>query len=191
MADVLLFHHAQGLTAGVHAFAGDLRAAGHKVTVPDLYEGRTFGTLTEGVAHAQEIGSGTILTRGRTAAEGMPTGLVYAGMSLGVLPAQMLAQTRPGARGALLLHACVPAAEFGTWPAGVPVQIHGMDADESFVAEGDLDAARDLVQTTGDADLFLYPGEAHLFADSSLPDYDEAAAALLLGRVLGFLARVG
>ena len=191
MTDILLFHHAQGLTDGVRAFAADLRAAGHQVTVPDLYEGRTFGTVGEGMAHARQVGFGTVLARGQQAAEGMPAGLVYAGMSLGVLPAQMLAQTRPGARGALLLHACVPVSEFGTWPAGLPVQIHGMDADESFVAEGDLDAARDLVAAAGDAELFLYPGDKHLFTDHSLPDYDIDAATLLRQRVLAFLGRLG
>ena len=191
MTDILLFHHAQGLTDGVRAFAGELRAAGHQVAVPDLYEGKTFGTVSEGVAHARQAGFGTVLARGQQAAEGMPAGIVYAGMSLGVLPAQMLAQTRPGARGALLLHACVPVSEFGTWPAGLPVQIHGMDADESFVAEGDLDAARDLVAAASDAELFLYPGDKHLFTDNSLPDYDMDAATLLRQRVLAFLGRLG
>ncbi len=191
MTDVLVFHHAQGLTDGVRAFAGQLRAAGHQVTVPDLYEGETFANLTEGVAHAQRVGFDTILARGQQAARAMPAGLVYAGLCLGVMPAQMLAQTRPGARGALLLHACVPLSEFGPWPPGVPVQVHGMDADESFVAEGDLDAARELTETVEGAELFLYPGDKHLFTDSSLPDYDESAAALLRQRVLDFLGKPG
>src|SRR5215212_681288 len=74
MAELLLFHHAEGLTPGV------------------------------------------------LAAEGLPEGLVYLGFSLGVLPAQMLAQTRAGARAAVLFHSCVPASEFGGWPPGVPLQ---------------------------------------------------------------------
>ena len=114
---------------------------------------------------------------------------MYAGFSLGVLPAQKLAQTRPGARGALLCYSCVPASEFGGWPAGVPVQIHGMDADPFFVDEGDVDAARALVDEAEDAELFLYPGDQHYFADSSLPSYDPAATALLTERVLDLLAR--
>jgi dienelactone hydrolase len=192
MADVVLFHHAQGLTDGVRAFADELRAAGHRVTVPDLYDGRTFDTLQDGIGHAQRIGFGTILERGREAAEGLPDAIVPAGFSLGVMPAQMLAQTRPGAKGALLFHACVPPSEFGgPWPDGVPLQIHGMDADELFVAEGDLDAARDLVETVEGAELFLYPGDRHLFADSGLPAYDEGAATLLRHRVLGFLDDLG
>ena len=191
MAEVLLFHHAHGLTSGVIAFAERLRRAGHTVHAPDLYEGQVFDSLEEGIAHAREVGFGSILERGRLAADGLTSGLVYAGFSLGVMPAQMLAQSRPGAKGAQLFHACIPPAEFGSaWPSGVPVQIHGMDADELFVEEGDLDAARTLVATTTDAELFLYPGKQHLFADSSLPSYDEHAASLLTERVLNFLDEV-
>ena len=192
MAEVLMFHHAHGLTPGVVSFADALREAGHTVHTPDLYEGRTFDDLEAGVAHAQEVGFGTVLGRGVAAAEGLPGRLVYAGFSLGVMPAQQLAQNRPGAVGALLLGACVPTSEFGDgWPAGVPVQVHGADADPFFVDEGDIDAARALVAEAEDGELFLYPGEAHLFADPSLPSYDDAAAALLRERVLAFLARVG
>ena len=191
MTDVVVFHHAQGLTDGVRWFADQLRAAGHRVTVPDLYDDKTFATLEDGIGYAQEVGFGTIIERGAAAVEGLPNEVVYAGFSLGVLPAQMLAQTRPGAKGALLLHACVPVSEFGgTWPDDTPVQVHGMDADPLFVEE-DLGAARELVQLTWAAELFLYPGDKHLFADPSLPDYDEAATALLLQRVLGFLGRTG
>jgi dienelactone hydrolase len=190
MAEVVLFHHAQGQTAGFVAFADDLRAAGHTVHTPDLYEGRTFPTLDQGVANAKQVGFDTLLERGRRAAQSLPKEAVYGGFSLGVMPAQMLAQTRPGARGALLFHAAFPASEFGgTWPPGVPLQIHMMEADE-WVLEGDLDAARELEKTAEGAELFLYPGDHHLFADSSLPDYDEKAAALLMQRVLGFLKDV-
>ena len=191
MAEILLFHHVQGLTPGVRDFAERLRGAGHTVHVPDLFEGRRFDSIEAGSAHAQEIGFGEIIARGRKAAAQLPAELVYAGFSLGVLPAQALAQTRPGATGGLLFHACVPPSEFGDgWPAGVPVQIHGMDADEFFAGEGDLDAARDLVAATPDAELFVYPGDRHLFADSSLAAYDEEAATLLTERVLGFLTRI-
>lgn len=186
MTELLLFHHAQGQTPGFLAFADDLRAAGHVVHAPDLYDGRTFTDLDEGVGYAQEIGFGTIGERGRLAAEALPNELVYAGFSLGALPAQMLAQTRPGSKGALLFSAAFPASEFGdSWPSGVPLQIHMMENDEW--AMEDLPAARELVETTDDAELFLYPGDRHLFADNSLPDYDESAATLLEQRVLAFL----
>ena len=189
MADVLLFHHAQGCTPGVISFAADLREAGHRVHVPDLYEGRTFGSLEEGVAHAAQIGFAEILDRGVRAAEGLAANVAYAGFSLGVLPAQKLAQTRPGAGGALLFHACVPLREFGpAWPASVPVQIHAMEGDLVFANDGDLEAARELVRDAAQGELLLYPGRQHLFADRSLPSYDAEAAALLGRRVLAFLA---
>ena len=190
MAEVVLFHHALGLTPGTSAFADELRAAGHTVHTPDLFEGRTFATIEEGIGHAGEIGWGEVMQRGARAVEALPAGLVYGGFSLGVLPAQMLAQTRSGARGALLFYSCVPTSEFGSWPAGVPAQVHGMDADPIFVDEGDVDAARALVEEAEDAELFLYPGDQHYFADSTLPSYDPEAAALLTRRVLDFLAAV-
>ena len=189
MTEVVLYHHVQGLTEGVRWFAEDLRQAGHAVHTPDMFDGRTFGTLEEGMTFAREEGFGALAERGVVAAEGIGPSAVYAGFSFGVMPAQQLAQTRPGARGALLMYSCLPVSEFGeAWPEGVPVQVHGKEAD-SFFAE-DLEAAQALVDSTDRAELFLYPGEEHLFADSSLPAYDAAAAALLMERVLRFLAAV-
>jgi len=191
MTEVVLFHHAQGLTSGVRTFADELRRFGHIVHTPDLFDGRTFDTVEAGVKHAGEIGFDEIMERGVRAAEGLTAGLVYAGFSLGVMPAQKLAQTRAGARGALLFHACLPISEFGAaWPEGVPVQVHGMDADSFFVEEGDLDAARMLVDGTEGAELFLYLGNQHLFADNSLASYDADAATLITQRVLMFLDEV-
>jgi dienelactone hydrolase len=193
VAEVLLFHHAQGLTPGIRAFADELRAAGHIVRTPDLFDGRTFNSIDEGVAHAQEIGFENVLARGVHAADDLPADLVYAGMSLGEMAAQKLAQTRPGARGALLFYSAIPLTgewSFGPWPDGVPVQIHGMDNDPIFVGEGDIDAAREIVAAADDGELFLYPGDQHYFADSSLPSYDADATALLTQRVLEFLDRV-
>ena len=191
MAEVLLFHHAQGQTEGFHAFADELRRAGHTVHTPDLFDGRTFPSIDEGMAYVRELGFETIIERAERAANELPGELVYAGFSLGVVPAQKLAQTRAGARGALLFYSCVPLSEFGTaWPASVPVQIHGMDADPFFVDEGDIDAARDIVASSEHAELFLYPGDQHYFADSSLPSFDPEATALLTRRVLDFLRTV-
>ncbi|MGH3729935.1 MAG: dienelactone hydrolase family protein [Micromonosporaceae bacterium] len=192
MAEVVLYHHAQGLTEGVKAFADELRQAGHTVHLPDMYVGQTFDTLDEGLGYAKRTGFGTVRDRGIAAVDGLGDALVYAGFSLGGMPAQQLAQTRAGARGALLFHVCIPVSEFGeVWPAGVPVQVHGMDADPFFTEEGgDLDAARALVDSTDQAELFIYPGKEHFFADSSLPSYDEAAAALLMRRTLSFLEEI-
>jgi len=193
MAEILLFHHAQGLTPGVRAFADDLRAGGHVVHTPDLFDGRRFQSIDEGLAYIGKIGFDEMRERGVRLAEELPSELVYAGFSFGVLPAQKLAQTRAGARGALLFYSCLPISgewAFGPWPDGVPVQIHGMDKDPVFVGEGDIDAAREIVEKVRDAALFLYPGDQHYFADSSLPSYDAAAAALLTRRVLEFLDRI-
>ncbi len=188
MAEVVMFHHALGLTPGIAAFADELRRAGHIVHTPDLFAGRTFDSIETGMRFVNQLGFGEVIERGRRAVEALPLGLVYAGFSLGVVPAQMLAQTRPGARGALLFYSCVPVSEFGqAWPEGVPVQVHGMDADPFFVGEGDIDAARALVKEASDGQIFLYPGDQHYFADSSLPSYDAQASALLLQRVLAFL----
>ncbi|WP_448812189.1 dienelactone hydrolase family protein [Agromyces bauzanensis] len=191
MAEVLLFHHALGPTEGLYAFADELRQAGHTVHAPDLFEGRTFASIEAGVGYADDVGWGEIMARGERAAESLPNELVYAGFSLGVIPAQKLAQTRAGAQGALFFYSCIPVSEFGGWPAGVPAQIHGMDADPIFMQEGDVDAARELVESADDAELFLYPGDQHYFADSSLPSYDAGAAKLLTQRVLDFLAKRG
>jgi dienelactone hydrolase len=193
MAEVLLFHHAQGLTPGIRAFAEDLRAAGHRVHIPDLFDGRTLKSIEEGLAYINETGFDDMRERGVRLADELPRELVYAGFSFGVLPAQKLAQTRPGARGALFFYSCLPVSgewAFGPWPKGVPVQIHGMDKDPIFAGEGDIDAAREIVAKAEDAELFLYPGDQHYFADSSLPSYDADATRLLTRRVIAFLDRV-
>lgn len=190
MAEVLLFHHAHGLTPGVRAFADELRAAGHVVLTPDLYDGKTFDDLSEGIGYAKQVGFDEVMERGVRAADVLPSDIVYAGFSLGVMPAQKLAQTRSGAKGALFYSACLPASEFGSWPEGVPVEIHIMENDE-FALEGDLDAARELARDVAGAELFLYPGDRHLFVDESLPDYDPKAASLLKQRTLDFLSKLG
>ena len=190
MTEVLLFHHAMGQTDGFAAFADELRRADHTVHTPDLFDGRTFGSTEEGMAHVEELGFGEIIARGESAAADLPEELVYAGFSLGVVPAQKLAQTRPGARGALFFYSCVPPSEFGGWPANVPVQVHGMDNDPVFVGEGDVEFARSVVAQANQGELFLYPGNAHLFVDSELPGHDAEATALAVKRILGFLAEL-
>ena len=196
MAEVVLFHHVQGLTDGVRAFAEELRAGGHTVHTPDLFDGERPATIDDGIALAQGIEDEVLSERIGRAMAGLPEGLVYAGFSFGVAIAQRFAQTRPGARGALLYESCLPLSgewAIGPWPDGVPVQIHGMDQDPFFALEGDLDAARELVATVGPelAELFTYPGDRHLFTDSSLPSYDPDAAALVVQRSREFLDRVG
>jgi dienelactone hydrolase len=194
MAEVLFFHHVQGLTSGITALAESLRAAGHTVHTPDLFGGRVLGSLEEGIGHTEALDPAQVQEQVDGIAAELPAGLVYAGISWGGAHAQRLAQTRPGARGAVLLEAFVPLTapwSFGPWPDGVPVQVHGKEGDRFFAGEGDLDGARELVATVGPlAELHVYPGDEHLFCDSSLPSSDPAATGLLTRRVLGFLARV-
>lgn len=191
MTEIVLFHHIQGLTPGVVAVADRLRAAGHTVHTPDSFEGRTFGSIAEGEAYCTEVGFAEVRARGVRAAETLPAEVVYAGMSLGVMAAQQLTQTRPGAQGLLAWFSFADPVHFGAWPDGVPVQIHAMDADPFFVGEGDLEPAQRFVDAHDEAELFLYPGSGHLFADHTVDDYDEAATLLLLERTLALLARIG
>ena len=192
MTTVLLFHHVLGLTPGIHAFADRLRESGHEVITPDLFDGRTFATIDEGFAYRRESGIDTD-ERADAAAAALPSDIVYGGFSLGAMPAQRLAQTRDGARGAVLLEGCAPVGDdgFGPWPPSVPAQIHGMDADEFFVGDGDVDSAREIVATVPGSELYLYPGDGHLFSDSSLPGYDAEATEAVIARVTAFLERVG
>ena len=188
MTEIVLFHHAQGLTAGCHAFADALRAAGHVVHTPDVYDGNTFATLDEGIAYAKQVGFEAVMERGVAAAASLPAEVVYGGWSLGGMPAQQLAMTKPGAKGLLLLHTAIPLEEFGgTWPEGVPLQVHTMTDD----GWGDADVAQGLGETVPGAEVYLYPGDRHLFTDESLPDHDPDAAALVRQRALAFLAAIG
>lgn len=196
MAEVVLFHHVQGLTDGVRAFADGLRAGGHTVHTPDLFAGERPESIEAGLKFSGGLGDEVVGERVGQALAGLPDGLVYAGLSWGVMVAQRLAQTRAGARGALLYEACIPVTgdwAFGPWPQGVPVQVHGMEQDPVFGLDGDLEAARELVATVGagQAELFVYPGDRHLFTDSSLPSYDAGATALVLARSRDLLDRIG
>ena len=185
MTNVLLFHHALGLSPGVVAFADELRAAGHTVTTPDLFEGAVYEVIDDGVAHAQRVGFEAIIAKGVASAEGSGDGFVVAGFSLGGLPAQKLAQTHPSVGGAILYHAAVPSSTFGgPWPTGVALQLHFTENDP-WVQE-DLEAARELAAESGGY-LWMYPGSAHLVADSSFSDYDPAIAAQIMERTLAFL----
>jgi dienelactone hydrolase len=196
MADVVLFHHVQGLTDGVLAFAERLRGGGHSVHTPDLFDGERPDSLDDGFAYVGAVGNEALRERAAKAVAELPGELVFAGVSWGVATAQVLAQTRRGACGALLYEAFLPVTgewAVGPWPEGVPVQVHGMEKDPFFGLEGDLDAARGLVEIVGPevAQLYVYPGDRHLFTDSSLPSYDAEATTLVLQRSLEFLDRLG
>lgn len=186
MADVLLFHHVCGLTAGVEELAERMRSGGHTVTVPDLLEGRTFATVDEGVEYVEAVGFDTVVARGVAAAEGLPEDLVYVGTSLGNMPAMRLAVQRPGARAVVCLEGIVSPTHYGAWPVGLPLQAHAK-RDDGWAEVPILET----VVSDCDGELFLYDGGDHLFTDSSLPAYDGEATGLVTERVLALLARLG
>jgi dienelactone hydrolase len=189
MAEVILFHHALGVTDGVRAFADQLRDGGHSVTVGDLFGGTTFGTIEEGVAYEEQLGWDEMIARSEAAIAPLPPQVLIGGFSLGAVYAQRLVQTREGALGALLYHGGDnPPETFEVpWPAGAELQVHVSEDDKWFNREG----CEQLVSDVPGAELFLYPGSAHLFTDRSWEEYDEAATALVIERTLAFLNRVG
>ncbi|MFG1936825.1 dienelactone hydrolase family protein [Micromonospora tulbaghiae] len=196
MAEIVLFHHIQGLTDGVRALADSLRSGGHTVHAPDLFDGELPATISDGAALTKRIGGDVLDQRADALVADLPAGLVYAGVSWGAAIAQRLAQTRAGARAALLYEACLPVTgewAIGPWPDGVAVQVHGMERDPFFGLEGDVDAARELVSIVGPerGELYVYPGDRHLFTDSSLPSYDPEATALVVSRSRELLDRLG
>ncbi|MGI9644006.1 MAG: dienelactone hydrolase family protein [Ilumatobacteraceae bacterium] len=189
MAHIVLFHHALGLTPGIESFAARLREAGHRVTAPDLFDGRRFESLDDGVAHAESIGFDTVIGRGVGAADDLGGPLVTMGFSLGVLPAQKLAQTDERVVGAVLCHAAVPIGMFGdAWPDDVGVQLHLVENDP-WAAE-DIDAAREVASAAGGT-LYLYPGTAHLVAEESHDDHDPAISDQIASHALAFVESLG
>jgi len=186
MAEILLLHHVLGLTDGVRALADRFRAAGHTVHTPDLFEGRTFDSIPAGMAHEEDdLGWDEMTARTRRAAADLPSELVYMGISMGVVYSHLLVQSRPGALGAVFLESATSLDDFGDWPAGVPLQVHGHADDEFFGADG-ADNARALVAAAGDGDVFVYPGSTHLFVDDTLPTFDAEQTAEVVDRILAF-----
>jgi dienelactone hydrolase len=188
MSEIVLFHHALGLTDGVRAFADRIRESGTLVDTPDLFGGRTFGTVDEGVAHAREVGLETLVDRGVAAVDGYPEATVFAGISLGALPAVKLAQTHPNARACIVISALPPTDHFEpTWRDGVGLQVHLKDADP-WVLDEDLPRARRLDEA-GRADVYFYPGSEHLYMEQGHPDFSEQDTAVTVGRLVSFLRR--
>ncbi len=195
MAEVVLFHSVLGLRPGVIAAAERLRAAGHTVHAPDYFDGEVFEDLDEGLRKRDALGYAEIVRRAEEAVVGLPAGLAFAGFSLGAVPAELLAATAPGARGAVLMHAAIPVEGFGEfgverWPKGVPVQVH-YAAQDPWVEAEEVAALGDAVRGAGAAfEEHAYPGSGHLFADPDLPGYDRASSEAMWRRVLAFLDRV-
>ena len=185
MTEIVLFHHAQGQTDGFLTFADELRAAGHLVHTPDYYAGATFPSVEEGAAHRDEIGHPELMRRAAEGVDGVPPEVLWMGMSLGVVFAQLYAQTRPGAQGAAFLYGALPPDALGSpWPADVPAQVHGM-TDDPWI---DWDEEVAPLAAASGAEVFRYPGSGHLFGEVDSVDYDHEAAVLLRERVLAFAA---
>ncbi|HEX5115497.1 MAG TPA: dienelactone hydrolase family protein [Pseudonocardiaceae bacterium] len=192
MTTVVLFHSVLGRRPAVLATGEALRAAGHEVTVPDLYDGEVFDDMNVAVGHYEGIGVPEMIRRTEAAVADLPADVVYAGFSNGGVSAEYLAASRPGARGALLLHAAIPLPALGipAWPAGLPAQVHYASADPWRSADG-VDLLAESVRAAGGRfEFFEYPVTGHLFADPGMPEYDEKSAALLLERMLKFLGEV-
>jgi dienelactone hydrolase len=187
MAEIVLFHSAMGLLPGTLRNAERLRAAGHVVHVPDLYEGRTFSDADEGVAHSGVIGWPVVVDRAEAAIAGLPSDIVVMGMSMGVSVATHVATTRPGVRAALLCFTGHPPAT--AWPRGVPAQVHHSTGDRWAAVAQTSALVEAVAGAGGQAALYLYPGDRHLFTHEDLPDdHDPVHAELFWRRALEFLA---
>lgn len=187
MAEVVVFHHALGLTPGVVEFAEVWREAGHVVHTPDLFEGRTFVDLDEAVEFVDGQGMEHWISATTAAAVAHPGATAFAGFSLGAACAQFAAQSRPGAGAALLFHGALSLETMElAWPDGVRLQVHTAEADPWV----ELDQAQELIESVDGSELFLYPGSAHLFADGSWKEYDEESTRLMHERSLALLARI-
>ena len=185
MVEIVLFHHVRGLTEGVEAFAQTLRDAGHAVHTPDVFDGRTFADIHDGIAFVESVGEETFAARAVELVAPMPADVVYGGMSMGAARAAEQVLARPGAKGAFFLYGTIaPSWWEATWPAGVPSQAHVTDRDEYR----EPDAEAEYLADVPGADLYIYPGSGHLFAEPGDPDYDEQTAHLATERVLSFLS---
>lgn len=197
MAEVVVFHSVLGLRPGVLGAAERLRAAGHTVHTPDLFEGDVFDNIDDGMRNEETLGFREIARRTEEAVAGLPAGLVFAGFSMGIPYAERLTASRPGALGAVLMHGAVPVEElteyFGVerWPEGVPVQVHYAVDDPWVEAEREVAPLGDAVRGAGaEFEEYVYPGSAHLFADPDLTEYDHASAEAMWERVVSFLDRI-
>jgi dienelactone hydrolase len=187
--DIVLFHSACGLRPAVKDVAARLREAGHRVHTPDLYEGQVFDDLEAAAKHRDAVGVPNLIARAQAAVAKLPAELVYAGMSMGAGPAELMAGTRPGAQGAILMHGAFAPADYGieAWPRTAPVQIHYARNDD-LVTVPDIEALQAAARKAGArAEVHVYDKGGHLFEDPGLPGHDAGSTRLMLDRVLKFL----
>lgn len=191
MTTIALFHSATGLRPAIHDFAEQLRDAGHRVHTPDLFDGRIFDDVAEGAAHRDSIGIPTLIERALAAVEALPQQVAYIGYSMGAGPAQLLAATRPGALGAVLVQGGLTVADLGlaAWPANVDVQLHVGRTDAWFDRDEATRVAASLPATA--LELYEYDTDKHVFDDHGLKDsYDPILASALHRSILDWLARI-
>jgi len=191
--EVVVYHSAYGLRPAIIEFADKLRAAGHLVHTPDLYDGEVFCGRDDAIRKIQEVGFDELLKRAAAAVESLPHDLVYAGFSNGGACAELLAATRPRARGAILIHAPLMVRDLGwtAWPLNVPVQVHFADKDP-IRNQAVIDALAVKVRLSGsNFEQFDYDAPGRLFADPAFPAYNANAAEFMTRRVQEFLESVG
>lgn len=189
MAQLLLIHHALGLTHAVRRLAAAWRDAGHEVSTPDLYDGNVFETIPEGLAYAKSVGSESLSAKGEDAAGDLAPGFVVCGISMGVIPSMRIGVSDDAVNGVVAVGSCLPG-EFleAPWPRSVPLRIIASKDDPFFRDEGDLEAAQELVATAADVRLKLMPGTEHLFMEASDP-LSRAATERLYEVVLRMLEK--
>ena len=189
MAELLLLHHALGVTPALQRLAARFRDAGHTVVLPDLFEGQVFGTVEEGMAHVESVGMDTLAARGEDTASDLDPGFVVCGISLGAIAAQRIGVDHDAVAAVMAVSSCLPPGYLpGPWPHSVPLRVVASKGDTMFNEEGDLDAARGYVDA-GVARLKLLDGGEHLFMEANDPD-SVAATAWLTETLLHLLDRV-
>jgi dienelactone hydrolase len=186
--EIVLFHSMYGLRPVEMAAAGRLRAHGHHVVLPDLFEGRTApGDVGSGLALMDRIGWPTIVATARATLDGVGDEAALIGFSMGVGVIAEVWPDRLGAAAVACLHA--PAVVPPGVRRGTPVQLHVATPDRFAPPDQVLAFETSAARTGALPSLRRYPGAGHYFTDPSLDDYDAAAEADVWTHLLGMLGR--
>jgi len=191
--EIVLFHSTFGLRPAVEDFAAALRADGHTVHTPDLFDGEVFSRMEDGIKKRDTLGMQGLMKKAAQAAATTPTATVFAGFSLGAAAAFATGVRRPTTNALILMHGALDPSEIGltTWPGRIRVQVHYAQGDP-WVEEESVLALQKAVRASGAAfESHQYDCTGHLFGDKDLPDFDAASAASMTERVLRFLWALG
>lgn len=190
MAQLLLLHHALGVTSALRRLADRFEDAGHDVVVPDLFESRVFASVEEGMEHVESVGIETLAGLGEDAASDMQPGFVVCGISLGAIAAMRAGVSNDAVAAVVVASACIPEEYIGgPWPRTLPLRVVASREDAMFRDEGDLEAATEYTHSAQQAKLKLMPGREHLFVEADDPE-STAATEWLVETVMRFLDRV-